>query len=131
MQQLPPMPSPLLSLPPPPTTSRKLRFYRLATLTSLLFTDGTYTLLRRYSRGVLNETYSVNDVLLVAEIIKLSFSCYMICRGTGTSEHGGGGDNNNDDAENETLLLASSKARARKPTLMTFHYLVNLLLRSK
>ena len=131
MQQLPPMPSPSLPPPPPPTTARKLRFYRLVTLTSLLFTDGTYTLLRRYSRGVLNETYSVNDVLLVAEIIKLSFSCYMISRGTGTSEHGGGGDDNNDDAENETLLLASSKARARKPTLMTFHYLVNLLLRSK
>lgn len=56
------------------------RYLRLVTLSSLMLSDGTYTVLRRYSRGVLRETYSVNEVLLAAEIIKLSFSTYMIGR---------------------------------------------------
>ena len=60
-----------------PSPSR-LRFLRFITLVTLLFTDGTYSILRRYSRGILFETYSVNEVLLVAEFIKLAFSCFMI-----------------------------------------------------
>ncbi|KAL7532629.1 hypothetical protein ACHAXR_004747 [Thalassiosira sp. AJA248-18] len=56
----------------------RLRFYRLVTLLSLLLTDGTYTVLRRYSRGVLKETYSVNEVLLMAEFYKIFFSVFMM-----------------------------------------------------
>ena len=35
-----------------------------------------YTLLRRYSQGVLKETVSSAEVLMVSEIIKLVFSGY-------------------------------------------------------
>ena len=61
-----------------PMSPSRLRFLRLVTLVCLLFTDGTYSILRRYSRGVLREIYSVNEVLLVAEFVKLAFSCYMM-----------------------------------------------------
>ncbi len=50
-----------------PMSPSRLRFLRIVTLVCLLFTDGTYSILRRYSRGVLREIYSVNEVLLVAE----------------------------------------------------------------
>lgn len=59
---------------------QRLRILRLVTLVSLMLSDGTYTVLRRYSRGILQETYSVNEVLLVAEIIKMLFSTCMIAR---------------------------------------------------
>ena len=114
------------SLTPPPPSSRQLRFYRLVTLTSLLFTDGSYTLLRRYSRGILNETYSVNDVLLVAEVIKFGFSCYMIL----SFGSDGDGDDGDIDRVNDAPL-ASSKKGTRKPRFVTVHYLRNLLLHSK
>ena len=61
-----------------PMSPSRLRFLRIVTLVCLLFTDGTYSILRRYSRGVLREIYSVNEVLLVAEFVKLAFSCYMM-----------------------------------------------------
>jgi hypothetical protein len=65
------------------------RLYRFVTLLSLLLSDGTYTCLRRYSRGVLHETYSVNEVLLMAEVLKLGFSfCVMMANRnrTGSAE---------------------------------------------
>lgn len=67
----------MLNMQQQPSPS-SLRFLRFITLVTLLFSDGTYSILRRYSRGILFETYSVNEVLLVAEFIKLAFSCFMI-----------------------------------------------------
>ena len=73
-------------------------------------------------------------MLLVAEVIKFGFSCYMISFGSGTSEHsssgGGGGGGGGDDDDDDTSL-SSSKRGARKPRVMTVHYLRNLLLHSK
>lgn len=46
-----------------------------------------FTVLRRYSLGVLKEQYSKHEVLLLAEIIKILFSAYMI---TGTLPQGQG-----------------------------------------
>lgn len=56
-------------------------YLSILTLVSLAGVDGTYTIIRRYSRGVLQETYSVNTVLLLAECIKVIISGFMIqCR---------------------------------------------------
>jgi UDP-sugar transporter A1/2/3 len=76
----------------PTMSPSRLRFLRFVTLVCLLFTDGTYSILRRYSRGVLREIYSVNEVLLLGEVIKLLFSCYMM-----TTVTNGGGDDNSID----------------------------------
>jgi UDP-sugar transporter A1/2/3 len=62
----------------PEISPTRLRFLRFITLVTLLFSDGTYSILRRYSRGVLHQTYSVNEVLLLGEVIKLAFSIYMM-----------------------------------------------------
>lgn len=51
---------------------------RLAVLLILCFQNSIYTVLRRYSQGVLRERYSKYEVLLVAEIIKIVFSAGMI-----------------------------------------------------
>jgi len=45
---------------------------------------GIDSVLRRYSQGILRERYSVNEVLLVAELIKMSVSVYMIHRSHST-----------------------------------------------
>uniref|UniRef100_A0A7S1ZAT8 EamA domain-containing protein n=1 Tax=Trieres chinensis TaxID=1514140 RepID=A0A7S1ZAT8_TRICV len=60
---------------PAQTSSWRLRIF---TLLALCLVDGTYTVLRRYSRGVLMETYSFNEVLLVAEFLKLAVAVHMI-----------------------------------------------------
>ena len=60
----------------PPKT---LRLYRLVTLVLLCLSDGTYTILRRYSRGVLRETFSIRECLLLAEVIKTVFSARVVC----------------------------------------------------
>lgn len=44
-----------------------------------------YTVLRRYSQGILKETYSKYECLMFAEIIKVIFSAFMI---KGTLQHG-------------------------------------------
>ena len=56
------------------------QYYRALTLLSLLLMNGLDSVLRRYSQGILKEMYSVNEVLLVAELIKMTFSAYMIYR---------------------------------------------------
>jgi len=44
----------------------------------LCLQNSFFTVLRRYSQGVLKETYSKHEVLCVAEVIKMSFSAYVI-----------------------------------------------------
>jgi solute carrier family 35 (UDP-sugar transporter), member A1/2/3 len=44
----------------------------------LCLQNSMFTVLRRYSQGVLKELYSKYEVLLLGEIIKLVFSAYMI-----------------------------------------------------
>lgn len=44
----------------------------------LCFQNSFFTLLRRYSQGVLKEQYSKYEVLLLGEVIKLVFSMFMI-----------------------------------------------------
>lgn len=75
-------------------------------------------------------------MLLVAEVIKFGFSCYMISFGSGTNEHrcsSSGGDDDDDDFIDRVndAPLASSMRETRKPRFMTVHYLKNLLLHSK
>jgi hypothetical protein len=51
---------------------------RLMVLVVLSLQNSMFTVLRRYSQGVLKETYSKYEVLLVGEVIKMVFSAYMI-----------------------------------------------------
>ncbi|KAL3786952.1 hypothetical protein ACHAW5_009326 [Stephanodiscus triporus] len=91
-----------------PTSPSRLRLLRFVTLVCLLFSDGTYSILRRYSRGILHEIYSVNEVLLAGEFIKLLFSCFMLWSVTDA----GGGDDQRKSlnlAHLSKLLLHSKK----------------------
>jgi len=47
-------------------------------LVILCLQNSIFTVLRRYSQGILKEDYSKHEVLLVGEVIKMVFSAYMI-----------------------------------------------------
>lgn len=51
---------------------------RLMVLSVLCLQNSMFTTLRRYSQGVLKETYSKHELLLLAEIIKIVYSAWMI-----------------------------------------------------
>jgi len=53
---------------------------RMAVLVILCLQNSLFTVLRRYSQGVLREVYSKHEVLLVGEIIKIVFSAWMISK---------------------------------------------------
>ena len=53
---------------------------RILVLIVLCAQNSIYTVLRRYSLGTLKEKYNKYEVLLVAEIIKIIFSAYMISK---------------------------------------------------
>jgi UDP-sugar transporter A1/2/3 len=115
--------------PPPtaasPSSSSRLRLLRFVTLTCLLFTDGTYSILRRYSRGVLREEYSVNEVLLLAEVIKLLFSYYMMTTTTTGTADGGGGGGGKDDDDDDAKDAASSTNRSGSTVARLFRLILN------
>ena len=98
------------------------KYYRALTLLSLLLMNGLDSVLRRYSQGILRETYSVNEVLMVAELIKMIFSAYMISKlgstrdDDGDADQGkaarhGGGRSGSLPAELTQLLLSTSSRR--------------------
>jgi Nucleotide-sugar transporter len=51
---------------------------RLVVLIVLSLQNSLFTVLRRYSQGILKEKYSTYECLLLGEIIKIIFSAYMI-----------------------------------------------------
>lgn len=51
---------------------------RMLVLVILCLQNSIFTVLRRYSQGVLREVYSKHEVLLVGEVIKIVFSAWMI-----------------------------------------------------
>eukprot|EP00591_Stephanopyxis_turris_P007766 CAMPEP_0195522938 /NCGR_PEP_ID=MMETSP0794_2-20130614/21604_1 /TAXON_ID=515487 /ORGANISM="Stephanopyxis turris, Strain CCMP 815" /LENGTH=375 /DNA_ID=CAMNT_0040652821 /DNA_START=10 /DNA_END=1137 /DNA_ORIENTATION=- len=53
---------------------------KLIVLTVLCLQNSLFTVLRRYSQGILKETYSKYEVLLLAEAIKIVFSAYFISK---------------------------------------------------
>lgn len=53
---------------------------KVGVLLILCFQNSMFTLLRRYSQGVLKEAYSKYEVLLVGEVIKMVFSALMIAQ---------------------------------------------------
>lgn len=61
---------------------------RLLVLLVLCLQNSLFTVLRRYSQGVLKEEYSKYECLLVGEMIKLIFSAYMIQKGDDRSSGG-------------------------------------------
>ncbi len=54
---------------------------KVAVLLVLCFQNSLFTLVRRYSQGVLKETYSKHEVLLFGEVVKMAFSALMIYQG--------------------------------------------------
>ncbi|KAI2507943.1 Nucleotide-sugar transporter [Fragilaria crotonensis] len=58
---------------------------KVLVLCILCLQNSMFTILRRYSQGVLKEDYSKHEVLLVGEFIKIVFSAWMI---TGTLPEG-------------------------------------------
>jgi len=65
---------------------------RLMVLVVLCLQNSIFTLLRRYSQGVLRETYSKHELLLVSEIIKILYSVYMIQNNLNAAVSESGGD---------------------------------------
>lgn len=59
---------------------------KLTVLIILCLQNTLFTVLRRYSQGVLRETYSKYECLLLGEIIKIMFSSYMIFDGMNSAE---------------------------------------------
>lgn len=55
-----------------------LQIIKLGVLLILCLQNSLFTVLRRYSQGVLQETYSKHEVLLLGEIVKLFFSAHVI-----------------------------------------------------
>jgi len=53
---------------------------KMTVLIILCLQNSLFTVLRRYSQGVLQESYSKHEVLLVGEIIKIAFSAWMISK---------------------------------------------------
>jgi solute carrier family 35 (UDP-sugar transporter), member A1/2/3 len=53
---------------------------RMVVLVILCLQNSVFTVLRRYSQGVLRETYSKHEVLLAGEVMKIAFSAWMISR---------------------------------------------------
>lgn len=51
---------------------------KLMVLLILCLQNSIFTVLRRYSQGILQERYSKHEVLLVGEVMKILFSAYMI-----------------------------------------------------
>lgn len=71
----------------------------------LALQNSSYTLLRRYGHGVLKEEASSQSILAVGEIMKASFSMYMVVRAPRPSSRSG------DDAHEEALGLTASAKR--------------------
>jgi len=77
------------------TMTGYMNITRLVVLVVLCLQNSLFTILRRYSQGVLKETYSKHELLLVAEIIKIVYSSWMIQQNlvaSSPSEEGGNGE---------------------------------------
>ncbi|KAL9191391.1 hypothetical protein ACHAXT_001097 [Thalassiosira profunda] len=62
---------------------------KLLVLCLLCMQNTMFTVLRRYSQGVLKENYSKYEVLLVGEIIKMAYSAYKVAGGINSGEKAG------------------------------------------
>lgn len=105
-----------------------LRFYRFLILALLCLSDGTYTVLRRYSRGVLKEQYAVNEVLLLGEIYKLLFSMWMISRSGRPSNSSDNSDEKETNRKGTNIVrpflphLADLLAKSRRMLILAIIY---------
>jgi UDP-sugar transporter A1/2/3 len=104
---------------------RTLRRYRLLTLCLLCLSDGTYTVLRRYSRGILEETYSVQECLLLAEVIKTAFSAWMVGKNRTMEDWGADGRERSPALPAHLLFLLAS---SRKMLVLAVAYLFGNML---
>lgn len=61
-------------------SSLRMQSVRLLVLLLLCLQNSLFTVLRRYSKGILKEEYSSYELLLMGEVIKFLFSAYMVVR---------------------------------------------------
>jgi UDP-sugar transporter A1/2/3 len=64
---------------------RYMNSIRLMVLLVLCLQNSMFTILRRYSQGVLQENYSKHELLLVAELIKIAYAAWMISKNLSSS----------------------------------------------
>jgi len=106
---------------------------RLAVLLVLCLQNSLYTILRRYSQGVLRETYSKNELLVVAELIKIVFSAWMIQRtvlSRASSDDGSGGGKDGGTPASKSLpehLLELVKTSKKMIVLALIYGIMNML----
>lgn len=67
-------------VPANPRETERLRLIKTVVVVLLCFQNSLYSLLRRYSQGVLREAATPSSILLGGEILKLLFSWYIIVR---------------------------------------------------
>mmetsp|Transcript_11872 Transcript_11872/g.27750 ORF Transcript_11872/g.27750 Transcript_11872/m.27750 type:complete len:492 (+) Transcript_11872:126-1601(+) len=91
---------------------------RLMVLMVLCLQNSMFTILRRYSQGVLQETYSKHELLLLAEVIKILYSSWMISKNLAASGLSMGDDNGGDGGlirrkslSNELVYLVSTSRK--------------------
>mmetsp|Transcript_18179 Transcript_18179/g.38161 ORF Transcript_18179/g.38161 Transcript_18179/m.38161 type:complete len:546 (-) Transcript_18179:401-2038(-) len=70
------------------TVSGYMNSTRIVVLLVLCLQNSMFTILRRYSQGVLQEDYSKHELLLVAELIKIVYSAWMISKNLAPSSEG-------------------------------------------
>lgn len=59
---------------------------KVLVLVILCLQNSLFTVLRRYSQGILKEDYSKHEVLLFGEVVKVLFSAYMVSKQSEVTE---------------------------------------------
>ena len=91
---------------------------KVLVLIILSLQNSLFTVLRRYSQGVLHEDYSKYEVLLVGEIIKMIFSAYMIRKQL--LEHTTGSNN----VEDSSSPISNTGFVTQPDVMARLHYLM-------
>ncbi|OEU07482.1 Nuc_sug_transp-domain-containing protein [Fragilariopsis cylindrus CCMP1102] len=87
---------------------------RLMVLIVLCLQNSLFTVLRRYSQGVLKEDYSKHELLLVAELIKIVYSAWMISKNLKSA--------NNDTAATSSVLSSSTSSSSSSMFVLALIY---------
>jgi len=96
---------------------------RLLVLVVLCLQNSMFTILRRYSQGVLREEYSKHELLLVAEAIKIAYSAWMIKKNLAlSSEVSGDGDGGPTPKKNLPQHLIYLVSTSRKMLVLALIY---------
>ena len=98
------------------TSTTSIKFIVLIVLS---LQNSLFTVLRRYSQGIRQETYSKYEVLMMGEVIKLVFSSYMVRRAMTVD--------NNNSSNNKSIIHSDDPTNIATTTNLTTRlmYLTN------